>query len=179
MLNNKLLLAAGAATLSASFFSGTLTAANVATGTANANILQPIAIVVGASGNVLEFGDIVPDGVAIADVVLSATTGLITASGAATTSGTTTAGDFDVSGSNNASYTISVPGNGVVTLTDTGGNGGLAMPVKNFTTNQPLDVGTLDGSGAQTMSIGATLTVGINQIESTYSGNYDITVDYQ
>ena len=179
MLNNKLLLAAGAATLSACFFSGTLTAANVATGTANANILQPIAIVVGASGHVLEFGDIVPDSLVTADVILSATTGSISASGAATTSGTTTAGDFDVTGSNNVSYSISVPADGVVTLTDTGGNSGLAMPVKNFTTNQPLDVGTLDGTGAQTMSIGATLTVGSNQTESTYSGNYDITVDYQ
>lgn len=179
MLNNKLLLVTGVVTLSASFFSSALTAANVATGSAAANILQPIAIVVGASGNILDFGDIVPDSVATADVVLSATTGLITASAPATTSGTTTAGDFDVSGSNDASYTISVPGNGVVTLTDSGGNGGAAMPVKDFTTNQPADVGTLSATGAQTMAIGATLTVGISQVESTYTGTYDITVNYQ
>ena len=177
MLNNKLLMAAGAATLSASFFSGTLFAANVATGTANANVLQPIAIDVGTE--ILDFGDIVPDVVAAADVVLSPFTGNITSSGLATTSGNTAKGDFDVSGSDSVSFTISVPANGDVTLADTGGGGGVAMAVKDFTTDQFGDVGTLSGTGTQTIAIGATLVVGGDQAESTYSGTYDITVNYQ
>ena len=178
MLNNKLLMAAGAATLSASFFSGTLFAANVATGTANANVLQPIAILVGT--DILDFGDIVPDAGATADVVLSPVTGNITSSGLATTSGTTAKGDFNVSGSNGASYIITVPDNVTVTLTDTGSQGGAPMTVKDFTTNLVGNQGALDATtGTQTISIGATLTVGANQIESTYSGTYDITVNYQ
>ena len=176
MLNKKLLMAAGAVTLSASFFSGTLFAANVATGTANANVLQPIAIVVGT--DVLDFGDIVPDA-ATADVVLDPFTGTITSSGSATTSGNTAKGDFDVTGSNGASYSISVPDDVTVTLTDTASKGGAPMIVKSFTTNQTGNVGTLSGTGAQTIAIGATLVVGGNQVESTYSGTYDITVNYQ
>jgi len=175
MLNNKLLLVTGVVTLSASFFSGAVSAANVATGSATANILQPIAIVPSVSANILDFGDIVPDSVATADVVLNATTGLITSSGPATTSGTTTAGEFDVSGSINAFYTISVPLNGIVTLT----GGGAPMAVKDFTSNPAAGAGSLGAGGAETISIGATLVVGINQVEDTYTGNYDVTVNYQ
>ena len=178
MLNKKLLMAAGAATLSASFFSGTLMAVNLATGNASANVVQPIAIVPGASGIELDFGNIVPDTVATADVILTPA-GIIASASPAVVTGSTTGGDFDVTGSNDVSFTITVPTNGTVTLTDTGGNGGTAMAVKDFTTDQPGDVGTLSGAGAQTIAIGATLTVGINQAESTYSGTYDITVNYQ
>ena len=178
MLNKKLLMAAGAATLSASFFSGALMAANLATGNASANVVQPISIVPGASGIELDFGNIIPDTIATADVILTAA-GIIVSATPAIVTGSTTGGAFDVSGSNDVSYTITVPANGTVTLTDTGGNGGTAMAVNDFTTDQPSGVGTLSGTGAQTIAIGATLTVGINQAESTYAGTYDITVNYQ
>lgn len=176
MLNKKLMMAMGVAALSTSYFSGTATAAKVISGTANANILQTIAIVVGT--DVMDFGDIVPDA-SPANVVLSAATGNITSSGLATTSGTTAKGDFNVSGSDSVSYIITMPADGVASLSDTGGNGGTAMNLINFTSDQPGDVGTLDGTGNQTIAIGATLVVGGNQTESTYSGTYDISVEYQ
>jgi hypothetical protein len=176
MLNKKLLIAMGIAAVSTSYFSGTATAAKVIAGTANANILQTISIVVGT--DVMDFGDIVPDA-SPANVVLSAATGNITASGLATTSGTTAKGDFDVSGSDNISYLITMPADNVASLVDIGGNGGLAMDLINFTSDQASDIGTLDGTGNQTIAIGATLVVGGAQVESTYQGTYNVSVEYQ
>lgn len=175
MINNKLLLVTGVVTLSASFFSGTLTAANVATGNASADILQPISIVTGA--NDMDFGDIVPD-VAAADVVLSATGAGITASGGATTSGTATAGDFTVTG-DNVTFTISVPADFAVDLTGPG-SPGTDMALKSFTTDQVGDVGTI-ALGTAAIRIGATLEVGTAaaQTVGAYTGTYDITVNYQ
>ena len=169
-------MAAGAATLSVSFFSSTLTAATLVGANASANVLQPIAIVLSTTGNEMNFGDIVPDAAATADVILLPA-GTIASSAPATTSGSPSAGDFDVTGSNNASFTISLPADLAVTLTDSGGNSGDPMPLKTFTTS--AGAGTLDGTGAQTISVGATLVVGVGQVESTYTGTYDVTVNYQ
>lgn len=176
MLNNKLLMAAGAVTLSAGLLSGTSIAATITGANATANILKPIAIVLGVSGKEMNFGDIVPDSSAAADVVLDPA-GSITSSTPATVSGFPSAGDFDVSGSNNASFTISLPANDTVALTDQGSTGGAPMKLRDFTVS--TGAGTLDGSGEQTISIGATLEVGANQIESGYATTYDVTVNYQ
>ena len=171
MLNNKLLLAVGAVTLSTSFFSGTLTAADVIGNTASANVLTPITLAAGA--NALDFGDIVPDTVATSDLLLDAATGVITVTGSATTSGTPTSADFTVGG-DDVAFFITLPADSTVTLT----GGGAPMPVDSFTSDQPGNVGTISG-GTAAIKVGATLTVGISQALGPYTGLYDVTVNYQ
>lgn len=88
-------------------------------------------------------------------------------------SGPGTAAQFTVSGDANATYAISVPGNGAVSLV----SGPNTMPVDNFTTH-PASTGQLGAGGSQTLMIGATLGVGGNQAAGSYSGAFDVTVNY-
>lgn len=84
-----------------------------------------------------------------------------------------TAAQFVVTGDANLTYAITVPGNGVVSLT----NGAYSMAVNNFTSS-PNSTGTLGGGGSQTLLVGATLSVGGNQATGSYSGVFDVTVNY-
>ncbi|BAS28563.1 DUF4402 domain-containing protein [Limnochorda pilosa] len=38
--------------------------------------------------------------------------------------------------------------------------------------------GTLDGTGNQTLTVGATLRVGASQVEGAYTRTFDVTVEY-
>lgn len=80
---------------------------------------------------------------------------------------------FSVSGTANATYAISLPANGVVSLT----SGANSMAVNNFTSNPNL-TGALSGGGSQTLSVGATLGVGSNQASGGYNGSFDVMVNY-
>lgn len=82
---------------------------------------------------------------------------------------------FDVSGSANATYQITLPTNGQVTLT---GSQGSSMAVSAFTSS-PAGDGQLSSLGTQTLYIGATVGVGSNQAPGTYSGSFAVTVVYQ
>lgn len=88
-------------------------------------------------------------------------------------SGPGAAAQFIVSGDANVSYAISLPGNGVVVLTSSANS----MAVNNFTSS-PSSTGTLGAGGSQTLSVGATLSVGSNQASGSYSGTFDVTVNY-
>lgn len=90
-----------------------------------------------------------------------------------------TAGQFNVSGAPSAGYAISLPADGVVTLSDGNGhsmavNGFLSTPISN----PPGSTGTLSGGGIQILSVGATLTVVNAQAPGSYSGFYSVTVNY-
>jgi hypothetical protein len=89
-------------------------------------------------------------------------------------SGLGAAAQFLVSGNPNASYSISLPV-GTVTLTSSSNT----MEVNNFTSS-PSPNGSLSGgvTGTQVLYVGATLTVGSNQAIGSYSGGFDVTVNY-
>lgn len=86
-------------------------------------------------------------------------------------SGAGAAATFTVSG-DPVTYAINLPGDGTVTLT----SGANSMAVGTFTSS-PSGTGTL-ASGSQTLSVGATLSVGSNQAAGVYTGSFDVTVDY-
>jgi hypothetical protein len=89
-------------------------------------------------------------------------------------SGTSNAAQFTVSGDVNLAYSLMLPGNGSVALTN---GSGQSMSVTNFTGN-PTGTGQLSGVGKQYVTVGATLNVGPNQVPGSYSGTFDLIVDY-
>lgn len=73
----------------------------------------------------------------------------------------------------NAPFDITLPADGTITVT----SGGFSMDVDTFRHNQgsqPL----LDGAGERSFAVSATLRVGANQPEGTYTGTYNVTVAY-
>jgi hypothetical protein len=88
------------------------------------------------------------------------------------------AGTFDVSGAPDATYAITLPDDGAVTLAPVSGSAP-AMAVKDFTSN-PTPTGTLNNAGEQTINVGGTLVVGSNatQLPGLYEGTYNVTVAY-
>lgn len=88
-------------------------------------------------------------------------------------SGAGTAAKFVVSGDANVTYAISLPADGTVSLA----SGTNSMAVNTFTSS-PSPTGTLGAGGAQTLSVGATLSVDSNQAIGSYSGTFDVTVNY-
>lgn len=107
-------------------------------------------------------------------VVVSAT-GVRSAGGSVmlVPSGTGAAAQFAVSGDPNATYSITLPADGVVTLA----SGGNSMAVNAFTSSPSL-IGLLNAGGTDTVSVGATLNVGSNQATGNYSGSFNVTVNY-
>ena len=88
--------------------------------------------------------------------------------------GTVTAATFDVSGQANFTYSITLPA-AATTIT----SGANTMTVDTWIST-PTPTGTLDGTGAETLSVGATLNVAAGQAPGAYlSGTaFTVTVNY-
>ena len=117
----------------------------------------------------MQFGTISESG---AGTVVLATDGSRTTTGSASilASGPGAAADFLVTGQPSATYSITLPANGTVSLTGPGA----PMAVIDFMDDAG---GTLVG-GSDTFNVGATLNVGAAQAADTYSGTFDVTVNY-
>jgi hypothetical protein len=140
-----------------------------ATASSSATIVAPIGIEKSADMN---FGN-----VAINDqigTVVVATDGSITATGGVTlpeSVGTRSAAAFNVTGETNYTYTITLPSS-AITLTDTETSS--EMTVGTFVSD-PDTSGQLT-SGAQTVNVGATLSVGASQAAGVYTNENGLTV---
>jgi hypothetical protein len=88
--------------------------------------------------------------------------------------GSAASAQFTVSGTPGAAYAISLPANGTVALTGPGAD----MALNSFVSS-PTPGGTLSGGGSQLLSIGATLSVGSNQVPGSYTGSFNVTVTYE
>jgi hypothetical protein len=92
-------------------------------------------------------------------------------------SGAGTAAAFNISdpdvGNLTKTYIITLPDNGTVTLA----SGSNSMAVNNFVSN-PSGSGVMT-AGTQTLTVGATLSVGANQPVGNYSGSFSVIVNYQ
>lgn len=80
---------------------------------------------------------------------------------------------FSVTGDPNLTYAITLPANGVAALS----SGGNSMALTAFTSN-PATTGVLSAGGSQTLSVGATLGVSSNQAAGSYSGSFNVIVNY-
>lgn len=86
---------------------------------------------------------------------------------------TPTSGQFSLSGQPNTNVSVSLP----TSVTLTGSKGG-TMTVNNFTASPGSTSVTLNSSGSQTLLVGADLNIGAAQTTGTYSGTYNLTVNY-
>lgn len=163
-----------AATVIALGFAAAANAQASANGTATAVIVTPISIAPNAT---LNFGNIAVTTLGGAGTVTVSSAGARTKSGGVTfpaQTGSPIAGSFDVSGTANYTYAITLPANNTVVLTRVSGTE--TMAVNSFETNTASP--QLNGSGNQTFNVGATLSVAANQAAGSYTGSYPVTVNY-
>lgn len=138
--------------------------------TASATIVTPISI---AKSVDMNFGNVAVT--SSAGTVILATDGSRTKTGGVTlpaVTGTVTAAQFDVTGEGNYTYVITLPtGNHTIS------SGLNTMTVNGF--NYSNGAGTL-ASGAQSFTVGATLSVSAGQAAGSYTSAtpFDVTVNY-
>lgn len=87
-------------------------------------------------------------------------------------------GSFNVTGQASTAYTITLPADGTVVMTTGGGGANETIAVNSFT-SFPSGTGMLDGTGAQTLLVGATrAALGASQVAGNYTATYTVTVVY-
>lgn len=84
------------------------------------------------------------------------------------------AGQITVSGQSSATYSIGLPADGTVVLSNAAGQ---SMPLKSFVSS-PSGSGQIGAGGSQTIFIGATLSVAAGQPIGSYSGSYPVSLNY-
>src|SRR3954469_25059606 len=148
-------------------------AADVAS--ASATIITPISITKTVDMN---FGNVAVSAT-IAGTTVLAPAGTRTTGGAGgvtlpATTGTVAAASFTVSGQGSYTYAITLPSS--CTITDASSH---TMTVNAFTSS-PATTGTLNGSGTQTLTVGATLNVAAAQAAGSYTNaaGVPVTVNY-
>ena len=145
------------------------------TATTSATVVTPITITQATNLNFAEFAAHTGN----PGTVTISTGGVASASEAVLTDDSSaSAASFDVAGQASASYSITITDD---ELTHTDGTTTMTL-----TTTHDLDAstedspatGTLDGSGAQTIYVGGTLSVAAAQLSGSYSGTITATVEY-
>lgn len=144
------------------------TQAASATSTADATVITPISITNTAGLNFGKFA------AGTGGTVVMAADGTRTKTGAVVlATGTSGAvASFDIAGDANATYAITLP-----SVDQSIASGANTMVVKTFTSS-PATSGTLSSTGASTVKVGATLTVGSAQAVGTYTGSFSVSVEY-
>ncbi len=89
--------------------------------------------------------------------------------------GVASAARFNVTGTPYASYAISLPQDSDVVLSDGQGH---TMALTQFSSD-PSGAGVLAGDGSAQLHLGARLQVGQGQATGSYSGTFNLTVNYQ
>ena len=142
-----------------------------ANATATTAILHPINVI---KRDDLDFG-YVASGTSAGTIVIDPNTNLGTATGGAMMiGGTPHAAAFIGAAGSSSVVNIKLPKQ-PITLTRAGGT--QTMTVGNFTV-EGLDKRTVARLVAFEFRVGATLNVGANQMEGTYTGTFDVTVQY-
>ena len=144
-----------------------------ATATASSTIVTPIGITKTVDMN---FGNVAINSTTPGTVVL-APAGTRTSTGGVTlpaTVGTVAAAEFNVTGANNYTFSITLPSTSHEIK-----SGSNTMSVTGFTST-PTPTGTLSATGSATVKVGATLNVSAGQAAGTYTSvtPFEVTVNY-
>jgi hypothetical protein len=145
-----------------------------ANATASATIIAPITLTRTAN---LDFGNVVTS--PVAGTVTLDPAGVRTAGGGAAVlaaqPGSVSVATFTVGGTVGWTYAITLPAS--VTIDDAGA--GVAMTVDTFTST-PDATSIIPAGGTETLSVGATLNVGVSQVAGLYTSAtpFTVTVNY-
>ena len=144
-----------------------------ATATASSTIVTPIGITKTVDMN---FGNVAINSTTAGTVVL-APAGTRTSTGGVTlpaTAGTVAAAEFNVTGANNYTFSITLPSTSHEIK-----SGSNTMSVTGFTST-PTPTGTLSATGSAIVKVGATLNVSAGQAAGTYTSvtPFEVTVNY-
>ncbi len=151
-----------------------------ASASASARIYVPISV---SNSTALNFGDIFADSTGGAVTLNPADNTRTTAGPALATTGAFNAAKFTVTGKRNATYAITLPADGTVSLA---GPGTAALPVSAFTASVAGAPATSTATGllpntagaTQDFTVGGTLTLAANQTDGDYTGTFSVTVAY-
>ncbi len=84
------------------------------------------------------------------------------------------AAQFTVSGADDKNFVVDLPSS--VDL----GSGTVVPTITDFTTSLSNDKGTIPSDGSdKVFQVGGTISIGTAQSEGTYSGSFDVTVNYE
>ncbi|MFM5952963.1 MAG: DUF4402 domain-containing protein [Novosphingobium sp.] len=167
-MRNSLRLAAVGA-LAAASFATSAQAATTASANATAEILSSLTVTNTAD---LQFGQIAANTGGTVTVNANST---VATSGALVSTGTRSPAAFDVVGSPNAMVVVTLPA-APVNLTRALGTE--TMVLSGFNTN-PGGAFQLNGTGNGSFNVGGTLAVASGQTPGTYSGSFQVSVEYQ
>ena len=144
--------------------------AGTQTGTTKVIALKPLSIV---KLRDLDFGRLV-SGTTAGTVVIDPTTdGRSTTGGVLAAGGTPLAAQFYTYATGNQTLQVT---RGPLPILNRAG-GGATMNVTQLTLNGPV-LRVIGAAGLLDLRVGGTLAVAANQLDGTYSGNFDITVTY-
>lgn len=158
-------------------------AADNATATATAVVLQPIAV---SKNNDMVFGSVVGGNGDVTVATNSARTNANATTAPVLPSGGSTpaAARFDVTGTGNYTFSIDYTGSSSQLSDGSGNNMNVAWIAEALGTTSPTNktsgtdaTGTLN-SGAAYIYVGGTLNVGAAQVAGTYTGTIKVTVAY-
>ena len=141
-------------------------------GSGQATIVTPLSLV---NTDTLRFGAVIPSASAGTVTVNPFTEARTTTGGVTAYGGTVTAGKFSGLSDGTTHLKIDVP-NGSITLTRVGG--GATMTVDNFALNGNKNDWVV-GSTVFSFNVGGRLNVAANQMAGTYTGTYNVTVNYR
>ena len=141
-----------------------------ASASATATVVTPIAITKSTDMN---FGNVTVKSDADGTVILAPAGTREATAGASlpTTAGNVGAASFTITGEANYTYSITLPES--VQLSSDGN----VMSITNFK-SVPSGTGTLSAQGAETVSVGATLNLGVGQAAGEYTATEAVTVNY-
>jgi hypothetical protein len=156
----------------------TVMAQTTAPNTAGAQVITPITL---TADRPLEFGKLAVQAAVSGTLKLSAVdvTNPTPANGVTLITGTArTSAKYTVGGLPSYIYTITVPVDNVVTIA----SGGNTMHIDEFkftSVGTPSDAGgTIKADGTDVFYVGATLKVDGGQAVGSYTGSYDVTINY-
>lgn len=143
---------------------------------ATATVIAPIAINNAVDLNFGKFAPGTGGSITVSTDGTPSSTGIVRSTTVAPT-----AARFDVTGDANATYAITYTGTST-TLSD-GGTNSMALAIfsdldAGGVTSGSASSGTLSGTGAQSIYVGGTLTVGATQAAGTYTGSVKVQVEY-
>jgi hypothetical protein len=180
MNTSRKLLIAGAGALGAMALASTASAQASATGTGTASVqvIQPLTI---ADTSDLSFGRVTTSGssgtVAINESGARTVTGGVTEAG-----GTLAKGEFTANGEPNQAVTVTLVGGGTLTVTGTASSATLTgtfdSSKKGAQTLGAAGTGSGAAFGKLVIPVSASLTIPANATSDSYTGTYQVKVDY-